>query len=75
MPKKGLFGGITPFSGVLRGFRPSGPDLAQGFYINPSRRGPVPGRGLPPRAHPARPWEPHRAGGRAKARELWLRKT
>jgi len=55
-------------------FGPSGPSAPKGFYINPSRRGPVPGAGLPRGLAPARAEESHRTGDRAKARELWLRK-
>jgi len=42
---------------------PPGPCRGRGFYINPSRRGPVPGRGTPPGLPGATPSQEKGAGG------------
>jgi len=44
-PKKALFGDFRCFGGFLAPLGPPGPGPGRGFYINPSRRGPVQARG------------------------------
>jgi len=58
MPKIGLFGGYTPKTGFLGLSGPIRASPREGFYINPSRRGPAPGAA----PYPARAVPAHRPG-------------
>jgi len=58
MPKIGLFGGYTPKTGFLGLSGPDRPAAREGFYINPSRRGPAASRGANPREGGTRPIGP-----------------
>jgi len=59
-PENGHFGGYYPKKGLFGPFRAPGPVRGGWFYINPSRRGPVPVPGpLTPRG-----WGAPSGGGR-----------